>query len=558
MIRVVLFFLILAALAYGGMLLVENPGHVTLTWHGEVVDAPAALLVIGVAVAAVVLWTLVRFVFGLPSLLRFTARQRRREKGYAALSRGLIAVGSGDGRTATRAASQAGRHLKNDPLAIMLRAQAAHMNGEAHTASAAFEELAHTEEGRVLGLRGLHAEAMRRGDESAARHFAAAAHRITPLPWSAQAVLEHRAADGDWEKALATVETNISAGLVDKATGERQRAVLETAIAQDKAMTAPEAALSLARSAIKRAPDLAPPVVTAVELLSRRGDIRKASRLVEKAWARVQHPEIAQAYLDIRAGDSTTDRLERAKKLVAIASYDPVGRMAVTRAALAAKDFSAARGAMAPLIAEGKRPSVRQCVLMAELEEAEHGDTGLWREWLARASRAPLDPAWVADGIVYESWAPASPSTGKLDAFHWQVPAERLGPAMDAMPIPERRREEALDAPRAVLTHRDDEPVAAPASDGDDDGTPEAVPEPIIGPTPSPRINAPPIVTAEARRPSGIRSLFHRRVIEETQNGSGNGHAMDADAADEDPDAVLGSGSPADAVPSDDAKPLRH
>ena len=32
----------------------------------------------------------------------------------------------------------------------------------------------------------------------------------------------------------------------------------------------------------------------------------------------------------------------------------------------------------------------------AELEEAEHGDNGLWREWLARASRAALDPAWMA------------------------------------------------------------------------------------------------------------------------------------------------------------------
>ena len=84
MIRVVLFFIVLAGLAYGGMLLVQNPGHVTLTWHGEVVNAPAALLLIAIAVAAIMLWSLLRFVLGLPSAARFFARQRRREKGYSA------------------------------------------------------------------------------------------------------------------------------------------------------------------------------------------------------------------------------------------------------------------------------------------------------------------------------------------------------------------------------------------------------------------------------------------------------------------------------------------
>ena len=451
MIRVLIYLIALAILAYGGMWLVQHPGHVTVNWFGEVVNAPAALILIAVALAAIIVWSVIRFIVGLPSFVSVFSRQRRREKGYSALSRGLIAVGSGDARTAGKASSQASKHLKNDPLAIMLRAQSAYLNGDSAAAQSAFEALARREDTRVLGLRGLHAEALRRGDEEAARHFAGSAHRVAPMPWSAQAVLEHRSAEGDWEKALTTVETSIAAKLIDKATGERQRAVLETAIANQKEMTAPDQALTLANAAIKRAPDLAPPVVLAARLYSRRGDIRKAAKLIERSWPRCQHPDIARAYLDIRPGDSTTDRLERARTLMGIASFDPVSRMVVARAAMAAKDFGAARAAMAPLIAEGKRPTVRMSLLMAELEEAEHGDLGQWREWLARAARAPFDPAWVADGIVYEQWEPASPTTGKLDAFVWQVPAERLGPAMEAMPIPARSTSpvtmEAIEAP---------------------------------------------------------------------------------------------------------------
>ena len=77
-------------------------------------------------------------------------------------------------------------------------------------------------------------------------------------------------------------------------------------------------------------------------------------------------------------------------------------------------------------------------LLLADIEEAETGDQGRVRHWLAKAVRAPRDPAWVADGYVAERWMPASPVTGELDAFEWRVPMERPGQIIDA--------EEALTA----------------------------------------------------------------------------------------------------------------
>lgn len=468
MIRVVVYLIILAALAYGGMLLIQNPGHISVTWYGHVVNTSAVLGIAAIALAAVVLWIVVRFILGLPGFVAYTSKRRRREKGYEALSRGLIAVHSGDARAAGRASAQASRQLKGDALAIMLQAQAAHLAGNGRAAQMAFEELADRDDTRVLGLRGLYAEATRRGDEEAARHFAAAAHRASPLPWSAQAVLEHRATEQDWEKALATVESSVAARLIDKETGERQRAVLETALAQDKEMVAPDQALKLARSAIKRAPDLAPPVVVAARLLTRNGDIRKASRLIEKAWPRCQHPDIASAYLAVRPGDSTSDKLARAKMLMGLSAFDPIARMTVARTAIAAKQFDVARSAMEPLVGQGKRPTVKMCMLMSDLEESEHGRAGLSREWQSRAHHASLDPTWVADGIVYDQWAPISPTSGRLDAFNWQVPVERMGQVMDAMPsrAPEER---ALSSDGALqIDHHDDgamiPPPAPPAA----------------------------------------------------------------------------------------------
>lgn len=451
MIRILFYLLLLAAVAYGADWLLQRPGHIDVTWAGYNVTTSGAfgfVLVILIAIALMVLWSILSFIFGFPSFVAMASRQRRREKGYAALSRGLIAAGSGDARAASRASVQASKHLRDDPLALVLRAQAARLSGDGVRAEAVYGELAQREDTRILGLRGLHDEAHRRGDSEAARHFAGEAYRERALSWSAQTVLEHRAAEGNWQKALSIVETNLAAKLIDRETGDRQRAVLETAIGLEREAVSPDEALALARSAMKRAPDLVPAIVLTARLLIRRGDIRKAAKLIEAAWPRCPHPELARTYLDVRPGDSTTDRLARAQTLMRISSFDPISRMTVARTALAAKNFVSAREAMAPLIAEGKRPTVRACLLMADLEDAEFGDLGQWREWLARASRAPLDPAWIADGIVYDQWEPVSPTTGRLDAFVWQAPADRPGHTMEAMPAPQHPRAAALAAPK--------------------------------------------------------------------------------------------------------------
>jgi HemY protein len=435
MIRVLIFLVLLAAAALGISWFANHPGEISLTWQGYAIQTTVAVATGLVAAIALVL----AFVFGffgylwnLPVHLSQRAKRRRKEKGYAALSRGMIAVGAGDAQLARRAAAEAGKHLDQEPLTLLLGAQAAQLSGDRSGAEAAFQKLTQTAATKLLGLRGLHVEAQRRGDREAALHFAEAAHAIAPLAWSSQAVLDHRAAQGRWDNALDVLNRQIAAKLIDKATGERQRAVLETALAQEKETHEPEVALALARKALARAPDLIPASVLTARLLARRGDLRKAAKILEAAWDRQPHPELAEIYLDLRPGDSNADRLAKARTLAKIRPSDPESQIIVARAAVAAHDFAAARAAMVPLIGEDRRPTQRMCLIMAELEDRDSGDAGKVREWLARSARAPRDPVWMADGIAASKWAPISPATGRLDAFVWQTPADRLSPALAA------------------------------------------------------------------------------------------------------------------------------
>ena len=442
MIRVLVFLAFLIVAAFGLTWLADRPGEITLVWQGYQIETS---LMVGLAVLALamiviaIVWSVLRFVLGIPSLVSIGARARQRRKGLIALSRGMIAAGAGDARAAKRASEEALRRLGEEPLTLLLEAEAAQLAGDRATAEATFARMAEMPDTRVLGLRGLHVEARRRGDAEAAYAYALQAHRIAPLGLGRQC-RARSSCDPCGLVACTRHGRRESRPQIDRRDDCRSpaRRSSDRAGAQSRAIATPSEALRLAREAAKLAPDLVPAVVLAGRLLSRKGDIKRAARMLEGGWRRGPHPDIARAYLDIRPGDSAADRLARAQTLGRLAPDHPEARMIIARAAIEARDFAQARRAMAPLVetnAADSPPTVRMCLLMADLEETEHGATGAVRAWLARASRARRDPAWIADGIVCDSWAPASPVTGKLDAFVWRAPQERLSAPVESPPI---------------------------------------------------------------------------------------------------------------------------
>jgi HemY protein len=477
MFRLLIFLAALALAAWGLSWFADNPGIVTLTWRGveyQVSLMLALAAVVALAVALSIVWAVLRFIFRIPSLVSLASRARKREKGFHALSRGMIAVNAGDARAAAKHASEASRHIAHEPMTKLLQAQAAHLAGDTPSAVAAYNAMLDHHETHGLGLRGLHLEARRAGDHQAALEYATRANARAPAAWAGQAVLDDRTRRGDWAGALATVDVNAAARLIDKPTANRWRAVIKTAMAEAAMERDPKHALTLAQEACRLAPTLVPAAAICGRLTAQAGDYRRASRILESAYAQTPHPDLAAAYVRVRHGDSVEDRLARARTLARVAPSDPESLLTVGRAALEAHDGAAARAAIAPLLASDSpdgRPTRRVCLLMADIEEAD-GHQGAVREWLGRAARAPRDKAWVADGVISDRWAPVSPS-GALDAFVWRTPDERLAlpaepavaepaPVVEAIAAPAPAPTPA-PAPPAVEHERHDAPLQSPA-----------------------------------------------------------------------------------------------
>lgn len=436
MIRILFFLIFVFALAFGFAWLADRPGEMVVTFGGyqyQISLMVAAVTITAVVAAVMISWWLVKAVWNSPYTIARYFRVRQRDRGYQALSTGMIAAGAGDAALARKMNKQAAKLIRSDsePLIHLLDAQASLLEGDHASAREKFERMLDDPEMRLLGLRGLYLEAERLGDRSAARHYAGRAADIAPqLGWAADSTLEEKTARGDWDGALKLVDAQKSSAGVDREATARRRAVLLTAKAQDLIDTDPSAAKTAALEANRLRPDFAPAAVIAAKVLFKQNDIRKGAKILEAAWKANPHPEVADLYTHARHGDAVLDRLSRARKLRSFKTNNVESSLIVAKAALDAKDYAAAREAAEEAIRIDAREAAY--LLLADIEEAETGDQGRVRQYLAKALRSPRDPAWVADGVISSSWAPVSPITGRLDAFEWRMPMERVGQLIES------------------------------------------------------------------------------------------------------------------------------
>jgi HemY protein len=442
MYRIILFLVLIALAAAGAAWVADQTGDVALSWEGWRVHTtlPVFALALGVAiVAAMLAWSLLRALWRVPERIRRGRHERRRARGRHAITHGLLAIGHGDPAAARRHADVARRHAADDPLALLLHAQSAQLEGDRDGARQAFRAMAEREDTRLLGLRGLFIEAQRADDPVAAVAIAEEALKLSPTStWASHAVLGFRCARGDWDGALSILDNNLASGLIDKPVYRRQRGVLLTARALELETVDRDLSRDSVMEAIKLAPTLVPAAVLAAKYQSEAHQIRRAMRIAEAAWLKHPHPDLADAYAHVKLGDSARQRLVRVETLAAKAPGHLESALAVARAALDASEFARAREALAPFIAA---PTQRVAMLMAEIERTEHGDSGKARAWTVRAVRALHDPVWTADGYVSDRWRPVSPVTGRLDAFQWQMPLSALpsdnNAAIEASPFEE-------------------------------------------------------------------------------------------------------------------------
>lgn len=430
--------MLLAAVVAAAVWLAERPGMVSIDWLGYRVEAPVAALILAVVVLVASSGLLMRLWLALrraPGAFRVWRQDRRRRRGYAALTQGLVAVAAGDADSAARLAGRADGLLGDPPLTMLLSAQAAQLNGDDGAAESYFTAMLDQPDMAFLGLRGLLTQAMRQGDTARALTLAEQARAMKPAAaWPVMAMFDLQVGRGDWAAATETITQATRRKLIDKDAGRRREAVLLYRRSLELPAGVPgDEAFRLSRRAHELAPDLVPATVRYARLLLDRGRRRRVPDILREAWRRAPHPEFVPLHDACFADDAPLQRVKRLRGLTDANPDHPESQIALGQASLEAGLWGAARQHLEA--AERTSPTARVYRLLAQLEEREHGDGAAVRKWLERASAADPDPVWTCRtcGAATRHWAPVCGDCAGFDSLDWQPP--RRGVPVGALPV---------------------------------------------------------------------------------------------------------------------------
>ncbi len=440
LLKIILFLTFVVAAAWGAGFLLETDGGVRVAIADTEFTLGPLESVIALLVLVAAIWiflklaglivAFIRFLNGDETAMsRYFARNRER-KGYDALAEGMMALASGEGKTALAKAEKADRYLNRPDLTTLLTAQAAEQVGDKVRAEVAYKRLLKDDKTRFVGVRGLMKQKLDEGDTDTAMKLAEKAFALKPKHEDTQNVLLELQADkGDWGAARRTLNAKLKHGALPRDVHRRRDAVLALGqaadiMAEDKTIEAREAAIA----ANRQSPDLVPAAVMAADAYVEQGKPKYATRVIRKAWEAGPHPDLAAAFARIAADESPSDRVKRFAVLTNMHRDDPETQMLNAELMIAAEDFPGARKALGEL-AE-KDPSSRALTIMAAIERGSGADDAIVKGWLARALTAPRGPQWVCDncGKAHSAWMPVCDACGSFDTLTWKRPAADSAP----------------------------------------------------------------------------------------------------------------------------------
>ena len=434
LLKIVIFVVVVAALALGAGWLLESEGGITVVVAGTEYPFGPLQSVIGLALLVIAVWIGLKLLGLLIATWKFlngdeTAMSRyfdrnRAAKGYDALSQGMMALASGEGRLALAKAEKANRYLDRPELTNLLTAQAAELAGDRKKAEETYRKLVENDATRFVGVRGIMKQKLADGDTETALKLAEKAFALKPKHEETQDVLLKLQADKeDWTGARETLNAKLKHGSLPRDVHKRRDAVL--ALSQAKAVVAEGSSIAAREAAIEAnrlSPDLIPAAIMAAQGYIDQGQKKYATRVLKKAWETQPHPDVAAAFAQIEPDETPTARIKRFAPLTRAKPDDAETKMLLAELNLAAEDFPAARRALGDLVETDL--TTRSATLMAAIERGEGASDAVVQGWLARAVTAPRGPQWVCDNChsIHAEWSPTCSNCDAFDTLAWTRP----------------------------------------------------------------------------------------------------------------------------------------
>ena len=447
LIKILSFVAMVMLISFGAGRLMEAQGGVMIQYAGLELSfgaLQAALLVLGLLVS---FWLVLKLLGLVVALLRFingdeTALSRyfdrnRERRGFEALSDGLMALASGDGRDAMAKARKADRLLNRPDLTNLIMAQAAVANGDRQTAKTTYKKLLKDPKTRFVGTYGLLQQHLQDGDTEVALKLAEHAFALKPRHGETQDVLlKLQAGQEDWRGVRTTLTAKLKHGSLPKDVHKRRDAVFALSQSRDlRAEGKLEEAQIYAVEANRLAPGLVPAALLSAEGHREQKNVKQAIRILRAAWQLAPHPDLAAGFAALAPDEASAARLKRFGQFTKGTESHPETKMLMAELYVAMADFDAARRALGDLAKTD--PTMRALTILAAIERGDGADDQSVRQLLTQAISAQRDPQWICDncGHVHHDWEPVCLNCEAIDSIAWKRPPMSEAVSPDMLPL---------------------------------------------------------------------------------------------------------------------------
>jgi HemY protein len=423
-IRLFWFVIKFAAVIALAVWLAEEPGKISLVWHGYSVEASAAVLCVAIfllVAASLLAYRIVRlFRYGARGM-KVRRQLHNQQLGLQRLGQGFTALAAGDAAEAGKMALAARKLVGHTALTAWLQAQAAQLAGDHASASTIFTQLTKEKATAPLGYRGLIGSALRQNNHAkAAALVEDLATEHPKAPWLNVARYEVASRQGAWAQAAQALRRASGQNLIEVGDMSQREAALMVA----EARTAEQQgqmprALQAAEQAQKTAPDWLPARIALVQTLLAAGYTKPALKRVEKFWDTTPHPELGAMFLQALDEHAPAKQLKRVEQLCKNTMQHPASLVLLVQAALSAAQWDIADQHLARALTLA--PTRQIYLLQAELAEKENQPPNRIRDMLRQAAQAPAEATWRCQSCGHGAaqWEINCPSCGASMSIGW-------------------------------------------------------------------------------------------------------------------------------------------
>ena len=405
-------------------LIVLSNQKIDFFWKGIIFTGNTSTLLIGLVILifiALIFQRIYLYIKQSPKRIKDSLKIKNYNKSFNAIVKAMAALYNNDDKELNFQSNILEKLLKNNPISIILRAEAAKKSKKFDIAENHYNTMLLNPDTKILGLRGLLEQNLKKQDYHHALIYAEEIYNINPrLDWIYKTIIQIIVRTKNWHKLIEISKNAFNKRIIPKTDYFKSISIAKYEIALIKESTSSIESSQLLKDANSDRPNFPPIVKKLANLLIQNNQLSKAKNLIFKCWSIEPHPMLFEELIEISKRENSSI-VSATSKLIKnnATSYDSI--IVLVKANIIENNWIRSKELIKPVLTA--RPNKTICQLMYEIEIGITGNAQKANSWKNRAALGDIEKTWVCknSATIQEEWSSVSEG-GFFDSLEWTWP----------------------------------------------------------------------------------------------------------------------------------------